>query len=126
MEVRMKYLVLASAAAFSVCALMAAPAAAQPTQACLAKNLVEGWKVVNDQTLIVNDKAGRQFTVSLKAGCHDLKWPDHLGWTASSGFAIGCVQHNDFLYVPANGGFPGQRCLIDNVTPFSSSQTSAK
>ena len=103
----MKYLVSASAAAFAACALMSAPAAAQPAQpqqACLAKNLVEGWKVVNDQTLIVNDKVGRQFTVTLANGCHDLKWPDKLGWSASNGFAIGCIQHNDFLYVPANGG----------------------
>jgi hypothetical protein len=81
--------------------------------------MVDGWKVVNDQTLIVNDRVGRKYTVTLARGCHDLKWPDKLGWSASNGFAIGCIQHNDFLYVPANGPDVSQRCLIEDVQPYS-------
>lgn len=116
----MKYLVCA-AALLAACALTSSPAAAQG-QACLAKNMVDGWKVVNDQTLIVNDRVGRQFTVTLARGCRDLNWPMKLGWTASSGFDIGCVQHNDFLYVPANGPNIAQRCLIQDVQPYKSTQ----
>ncbi len=117
----MKYLLSASAILFAACAVVATPAAAQPaqTQACLAKNMVDGWKVVNDQTLIVNDKVGRKYTVTLARGCRDLKWPDKLGWSASNGFAIGCIQHNDFLYVPANGPDISQRCLIEDVQPYA-------
>ena len=118
----MKYLVCASAAVFAACALMSTPAAAQPAQrqqACLAKNMVDGWKVVNDQTLIVNDRVGRKYTVTLARGCRDLKWPDRLGWTSSTGFAIGCIQHNDFLIVPANGPDVSQRCLIEDVQPYT-------
>ena len=65
--------------------------------------MVDGWKVVNDQTLIVNEMTGSgvKYTVTLARGCHDLKWPSAPGWTSSNGFAIGCIQHNDFLYVPA-------------------------
>src|ERR1700743_3863920 len=117
----MKFLLCTSAALLAACAMMASPAAAQPkqTQACLAKNMVDGWKVVNDQTLIVNDRVGRQYTVTLARGCRDLKWPSRLGWTASDGFATGCIQHNDFLYVPPNGGDIAQRCLIEDVQPYS-------
>ena len=117
----MKYLISACAALLAAGAFCASPAAAQPrqTQACLAKNMVDGWKVVNDQTLIVNDKVGRKFTVTLARGCRDLKWPDRLGWTASNGFATGCIQHNDFLYVPANGPDISQRCLIEDVQPYT-------
>ena len=117
----MKYLVSGCAALFAAAVFCATPAAAQPaqTQACLAKNMVQGWKVVNDQTLIVNDRVGRKFTVTLARGCRDLKWPDRLGWTASNGFATGCIQHNDFLYVPANGPDISQRCLIEDVQPYT-------
>jgi hypothetical protein len=120
----MKYLVSAALLAAGFAIALSPPAAAQPaqSQACLAKNMVDGWKVVNDQTLIVNDRVGRKFTVTLQRGCRDLKWPDRLGWTSSTGFAIGCIQHNDFLYVPPNGGNIAQRCLIKDVQPGDLSQ----
>ena len=52
-------LLLAGSAAFM------SPAAAQPAQACLRQNMVNGWKVVDDQNLIVIDRVGRQFSVAL-------------------------------------------------------------
>jgi hypothetical protein len=115
----MKFVVPACAALVAAGALLSSPAAAQPQQACLAKNMVDGWKVVNDQTLIVNDRVGRRYTVTLARGCRDLKWPNRLGWSASNGFAIGCIQHNDFLYVPPNGADIAQRCLIEDVQPYT-------
>jgi hypothetical protein len=89
-----------------------------PTQACLRQNMVLGWKVVNDQTLVVSDRVNRQFTVTLEKGCHDLKWPSHLGFSNGTGFGIGCIGARDLLYVPANGGFPSQRCIISDVQPY--------
>ncbi len=124
----MKFLISAAVVAAGAAALISSPAAAQPQQprqACLAKNMVDGWKVVNDQTLIVNDRVGRQYTVTLARGCHDLKWPSRLGWSSSTGFAIGCIQHNDFLYVPPNGGDIAQRCLIEDVQPYSQQHADA-
>ena len=117
----MKFLVPACAAlvAAGSLALLSSPAAAQSQQVCLAKNMVQGWKVVNDQTLIVEDRVGRRYTVTLARGCRDLKWPSRLGWSSSTGFAIGCIQHNDFLYVPANGPDIAQRCLIEDVQPYT-------
>ena len=101
----------------------AAPAAAQPASSgqCLRQNMVNGWKVVDDQTLIVNDRVGHQFTVSLAKGCHDLKWPMRLAFSADTGgFGLSCIQRHGFVYVPANGGNIRQRCLIENVRPYAS------
>ena len=102
------------------------PAAAQPSppaapsgSVCLRQNMVNGWKVVNDQTLIVNDRVGRKFTVTLAKGCRDLKWPSRLGFSNGTGFGLGCIGRNDFLYVPANGPDVSQRCLVNDVQPYA-------
>jgi hypothetical protein len=79
--------------------------------------MVNGWKVVNDQTLVVFDRVGHQYTVALQKGCTGLKWPMHLGFTSSSGFGLSCITRNDFLYVPAQPGTVSQRCLINSVQP---------
>jgi hypothetical protein len=116
----MKYLVPALWALLLAGPAAAAPGAAGPEQ-CLHQNMVNGWKVVDDQTLIVSDRVGRQFTVSLAKGCHDLKWPIHLGFSAGTGFGLSCIGRHDFLYVPANGGDVSQRCIINDVQPYGAS-----
>jgi hypothetical protein len=94
-----------------------APTAAE-AQACLRQNMVNGWKVVNDQTLIVTDRVGHQYTVALQKGCTGLKWPLRLGFTSSSGFGLSCITRNDFVFVPAQPGTVSQRCLINSVQPY--------
>jgi len=92
-----------------------APTAAEAQGACLRQNMVNGWKVVNDQSLIVTDRVGHQYNVALAKGCVGLNWPLRLGFSAGTGFGLSCIDRNDFVIVPANGGYPGQRCLINSV-----------
>jgi hypothetical protein len=118
----MKYLIPALGALLLAGAAFAAPASAQPMQPqqqCLRQNMVNGWKVVNDQTLIVDDRVGHKFTVSLAKGCHDLNWPMHLGFSAETTTSLSCVERHGFVYVPANGGRLSQRCLIESVQPVA-------
>ncbi len=98
----MKYLVPALGALLLAGAALAATASAQPMQPqqCLRQNMVNGWKVVNDQTLIVDDRVGHRFTVSLAKGCHDLNWPMHLGFSADTTTSLSCVGRHGFVYVP--------------------------
>jgi Family of unknown function (DUF6491) len=123
----MKYLISAALALGGVF-LLALPVAAQPLAAppaqlpqgqCLQQNRVYGWKVIDDQTLIVDDRSMRKFKVTLAKGCHDLKWPMHMGFSAGTGFGISCVQRNSFLIVPPNGPDIAQRCLVEDVQPYS-------
>jgi hypothetical protein len=97
--------------------LTATVATAQPAAQCLRQDMVNGWKVVNDQTLIVTDRVGKQYTVSLAKGCHDLSWPSAMGFTSASGAGLSCIGRNDFLTVPGDQVNVSQRCLIDNVQP---------
>jgi hypothetical protein len=126
----MKYLVSAALLATGLAAGLCSPAIAQPAQLpqgqCLQQNRVDGWKVVNDQTLIVTDRSMRKFKVSLAPGCRDLNWPMRLGFSAGTGFGISCVQRHSFLIVPPNGPNFTQRCLVEDVQPYSDSSQHAE
>ena len=96
-----------------------APTAAEAQEQCLRPNNVNGWKVINDQTLIVFDRVGHQYAVALAKGCTGLKWPLRLGFNSGlpGDFGLSCITRNDFVTVPASGGYVTQRCLINSVQP---------
>ena len=86
---------------------------------CLRQNMVWGWKVVDNQTLIVTDRVQKAYKVSLRPGCFDLKWPMRLGFKSFSGFGLSCLTRNDYVVVPPRAGMPAQRCLISDVAAYA-------
>ncbi len=114
----MKMLAIALLASVLVGAV--APTAAMAQEQCLRSNMINGWKVVNDRNLVVIDRIGRSYDVRLAAGCTGLDWPMRLGFgTGLRGDSgLTCITRNDFVTVPANGGYPRQRCLINSVEPI--------
>jgi len=98
-----------------------APAARAPAaKACLRLDMVNGWNVVNDKTLIVTDRVGKKFTVSLMPGCLDLKFNERLGFRSLGGTGLSCLGHNDYVLVPPGAGQPRQRCFISDVQAYDS------
>ena len=93
-----------------------APAKTPPQQVCLRQDMVWGWKVVDDKTLIVTDKAQKIYKVSLKPGCLDLKWHLRLSFQSYSGMGVACLSRDDYVIVPPETGMPPQRCLISDIT----------
>ena len=81
--------------------------------------MVYGWNVVNDKTLIVSDRVGKKFTVSLLPGCLDLKFNERLGFKSFGGTGLSCLGHNDYVLVPPGGGLPPQRCFISDVQAYN-------
>jgi hypothetical protein len=112
-------------ALFALCVPFAVQAQPQPMApdkspaVCLRQNMVWGWKVVDNQTLIVTDKVQKAYKVSLRPGCLDLKWPMRLGFKSFSGFGLSCLTRNDYVVVPPQPGFPAQRCLISDVVAYT-------
>jgi hypothetical protein len=101
---------------------VALPAMAQPAgsaKVCLRQDMVNGWNVVNDKTLIVSDRVGKKFTVSLMPGCLDLKFDMRLGFKPFGGTALSCLGHNDYVLVPPGAGLPPQRCFISDVQAYN-------
>ena len=115
----MRLLLVASLAPFFVFihAARAQPAASPAT--CLRQDMVDGWTVVNDRTLIVTDRVGKKFTLSLAPGCRNLKFNLRLAFDAFGRTGLSCLARNDFVLVPPSGGDPGQRCLIAGVEAYS-------
>ena len=111
--------ILATALLASVLVGALAPSAMAAEQ-CLRRNMVNGWKVVNDQHLVVIDRVGRAYDVNLQPGCAGLEWPMRLGFSTGlpGDFGLTCITRNDFITVPANGGYVTQRCLINSVQPI--------
>lgn len=66
----MKALILATAALAST--VLATSAFAQSDRACLRNNQIWSTSVVDDNTLIVNNRAGNSFVVRLSGGCQGL------------------------------------------------------
>jgi hypothetical protein len=86
---------------------------------CLRQDMVWGWKVVDDKTLIVTDKVQKAYQVSLKPGCYDLKWHLGLGFKSYSGIGVSCLARNDYVIVPPAAGMPGQRCFISDIVAYT-------
>ena len=86
---------------------------------CLRQDMVWGWNVVDDKTLIVTDKAHKAYKVSLKAGCFDLKWHLRLGFKSYSGLGVSCLERNDFVTAPPDAGMPAQRCFILDIAAYA-------
>ncbi len=111
--------------AFSFALVLPFLAEAQPVppapaaKVCLRQDMVRGWKVIDDKTLIVTDRVNKQFTVSLMPGCHDLKFNDRLGFKSFGGIGLSCLGHNDYVLVPPGGGLPSQRCFISDIQGYS-------
>ena len=113
---------IATFAFFALCILLtvqAQAAALDKSSVCLRQNMVWGWKVVDNRTLIVTDKVQKAYKVSLRPGCFDLKWPMRLGFKSLGGFGLSCLQRNDYLVVPPQAGLPAQRCLISDVAAYA-------
>ena len=111
------FVLLVPLAAQAQTALVAPAKPASPV--CLRQDMVWGWKVVDDKTLIVTDKVQKAYQVSLKPGCHDLKWHLGLGFKSYSGMGISCLARNDTVIVPPDPGMPPQRCFISDIVAYT-------
>lgn len=102
--------------------IVSTPAVTQPVppaKACLRQDMVFGWNVVNDKLLIVTDRVGKKFAVSLMPGCFDLKFSERLGFKTFGGTRLSCLGHNDYVLVPPSAGLSRQRCFISDVQVYN-------
>ncbi|MES2294707.1 MAG: DUF6491 family protein [Pseudomonadota bacterium] len=102
----------------------AAPAA--PSGICLRQDMVQGWSVLNDSTLIVTDRVGKKFRLSLAGACHDLQFLTALRFRTFSGSGLSCLTRHDAVdaALPGVSG-PPQRCLITDVQEYTAAMENA-
>jgi hypothetical protein len=120
----MKY-PLSTAAALAIAAVSAfvstvQPATAQPSEAdCLQPMHLNGWKVLDDRTVIITDQARHPFKLSLAPGCTGLQFSFGLGLKSFNISRLECISHGDSVVVPAGGGMPRQNCMINTIQAYT-------
>lgn len=115
----MKRIASVFVAAGLVLAALAAPAAAAPDPNCVAPIDFWSFKALDNKTVIVTSRNRHDYRLSLAPGCFDMNFAFRLGIKSFSTSRLSCVARGDWVIVPRDGAFPGQRCMIDKVEAYT-------
>lgn len=98
--------------------LMAAP------KICVQQDRIGDWAVLNDTKLIVVDKAGQKFRLSLTGACRGLSLRTSLTFrVAGTGQ---CLARNDGVVASLPGyPEPSERCLIADIDEYTPAMENA-
>lgn len=97
----MRTLVLATAAVLATAGLASTmlntstPAFAQSEGVCLRNNQIWSTSVVDDRTIIVNDRSGNSFVVQLGGGCQGLRTNFGQRVSFNTRSNLGCLTRGD-------------------------------
>jgi hypothetical protein len=88
---------------------------------CLYHRDVDGWGARDDHSMIVSDRFGRRYLVSLAGVCSDIHWAFGAGFRSPGGnFPGSCVDRGDQLIVRGGGvTFPHSTCWVTKVQRYT-------
>ena len=88
---------------------------------CLYHRDVDGWGARDDHSMIVNDRFGRKFLVSLAGVCSDIQWAFGAGFRSVGGnFPGSCVERGDHVIMRGGGvNFPHSTCWVTKVQRYT-------
>jgi len=119
------------AAAIMIAAFAAPAAAADPATPyiCLRHSDVDGWGARDNHSMVVNDRFGRKYLVSLAGLCSDLNWAFGAGFRAPGhfGMAGSCVDRGDHVVMRGGGVGPGSNgsCWVSKVQLYTKDMQAA-
>jgi Family of unknown function (DUF6491) len=90
------------------------PAFAQSNRACLPNNRIWSTSVVDDRTLIVNDRFGNPFVVELSGGCQGLTETVNPRIRFNTRTNLGCLSRGDRVAFRHNT-LGRNTCFVRNV-----------
>ena len=102
----------------------AAPAAAAPASAaddvCLMHRDVDGWGSHGDHAMIIDDRFGRKYLVSLAGYCGDLDFSFGVGIRSPIGGGLSCVERGDRIVMRGGGAMPhNDSCWITKIVRYT-------
>jgi hypothetical protein len=107
-------LLLAAAPAFADQA--ATPAATG--NICLYRHDIDGWGSRDTHSMIVNDRFGKKYLVSLAGICNDLDFAFGAGFRPVGGDHP-CIERGDHLVLGGGGVMPGSVCWVTKVQYYT-------
>lgn len=103
--------------------LASTPLAAAP-KICVRQDRIADWAVPSDTKLIVVDKAGQKFRLSLTGACRGLSLRTTLTFRAAGTAA--CLARNDGVVASLPGyPEPAERCLIAEIDEYTAAMENA-
>jgi hypothetical protein len=88
--------------------------------ACLMHSYIDGWGAHGDHAMIVNDKFGRKYLLSLAGYCADLDFSMAVGIRAFGGANFGCVERGDRIVMRGGGAFGhNDSCWITKIEHYT-------
>jgi len=116
----MKIKLIAAAAAL---AAMSAPALAEGTShdnnVCLMRRDIDGWGAHGNNAVVINDRFGRKYLLSLAGLCSDVNWAFGLGVRGFGG-ADACVDRGDHIVMRGGGAMDGHDvCWVTKVERYT-------
>ena len=101
-----------------------APLMAAPPKICVQQDRIADWAVLSDTRLIIVDKAGKKFRLSLSGACSGLSLRTTLAFR--TGRDGGCLARNDAVVasVPGYAESP-ERCLITDIDEYTAAMENA-
>jgi hypothetical protein len=98
----------------------AAPAFADNTSVCLEHRDIDGWGARDNKSMIVNDRFGRKYLLSLAGLCSDLNFSFGVGIRSFGGFDGGCVERGDHVVMRGGGAFGhNDTCWVTKVEHYT-------
>lgn len=104
-----------------VLAAAAAPAYAA-NDVCLLHRDVDGWGARDKHSVVINDRFGRKYLLSLSGICDDLNFAFGMGIRSLGGVNMGtCVERGDRIVMRGGGvgPVPNNTCWVQKVQPYT-------
>ena len=97
-------LFLAALAVAAVAVPLATVAPAAASDVCLMHRDVDGWGARDNHSVVVNDRFGRKYLLSLSGLCSDINWAWGVGFRSIGGnFPGSCVERGDHVVMGGGG-----------------------
>jgi hypothetical protein len=111
---------LIAAASFLAIGLPAVAApASSADNVCLQHRYIEGWGSHGDHAIIVDDRFGRKYLISLAGYCADLNFSMALGIRSTIGNADSCVERGDRIVMRGGGATGMNTCWVTKVERYT-------
>jgi hypothetical protein len=116
----MKTLLIATALLLAAAAPATAAPGSSDDHACLMHRYIDGWGTRGNHELVVNDRFGRKYLLSLAGYCGDLDFSMRVGIRSFGGNGDSCVDRGDRI-VMRGGGAMGHNdsCWVTKIERYT-------
>lgn len=87
---------------------------------CLMRRELDGWGSHGDRAVVVNDRFGRKYLLSLAGLCSDLNFAFGVGIRSLGPIQDTCVERGDRIVMRGGGVIPGNNtCWVTKIERYT-------